>query len=109
GPALLARYGPDVAAAIERWGPDELPLRALARAIRICHAIYRPQHVVLAGGLGIRLGRHLPALREPVERDLARVARPGRTLATGDSDFHAATGAAALAATSAAAPGSVGP
>jgi glucokinase len=98
GPALLKRYGPDVAGAIAEWTGNEPPLRALARAIRICHAIYRPQHVVLAGGLGIRLGRVLEPIRTLIERDLSRVARPGWTLSVGDSDFHAATGAAAMAA-----------
>jgi glucokinase len=98
GPALAKRYGDDLAAAIAAWKGDEPPLRALARAIRICHAIYRPQHIVLAGGLGIRLGGVLEPLRARIEQDLSKVARPGWTLGVGDSDFHAATGAAAMAA-----------
>ena len=101
GPALVKRYGPDVAAAVAGWRGDEPPLRALARAVRICHAIYRPQHVVLAGGLGIRLGRLLEPLHAMIDRDLSKVARPGWTLSVGDSDFHAAAGAAAMAAMSA--------
>ena len=70
---------------------------ALARTIRICHAIYRPQHVCLAGGIGIRIGRLLPDLRTLVERDLTRLAREGWTLSVGDHDFHAAIGVAKLA------------
>lgn len=96
-PALRQRYGSDVLSAIASWKGDEIPLRALARAIRICHAIYRPQHVVLAGGLGIRLGHVLGQLRTMIETNLTRVAREGWTLSTGDSDFHAAVGAAVLA------------
>ncbi len=72
----------------------------MAKAIRICHAIYRPHHIVLAGGLGIRLGRVLPALQQLVQLDLTRIARPGWTLSTGSSDFHAACGAARMAQSS---------
>jgi predicted NBD/HSP70 family sugar kinase len=92
--ALREHYGSDPSSKIHA---DDVPILALARAIRICHAIYRPHHVVLAGGLGIRLGRVLPGLRKHVETHLTSVARPGWTLDVGDSDFHAACGAAGLA------------
>jgi predicted NBD/HSP70 family sugar kinase len=92
---LRQRYGSDPASKLRH---DHPPLRALARAIRICHAMYRPHHIVLAGGLGIRLGGVLGALRQRIEKDLTRVARPGWTLSCGDSDFHAACGAARWAA-----------
>jgi predicted NBD/HSP70 family sugar kinase len=95
--ALAARYGPDPAAVFERMRPDDPPMRALARAVRIGHALYRPHHVCLAGGTGIRLGQVLPGLRRLVETDLTSIARPGWTLTTGDDDFHAAAGAARLA------------
>ncbi|HWE05035.1 MAG TPA: ROK family protein [Tepidisphaeraceae bacterium] len=93
-PALRHRYGSDPASKIR---PGDSPIRALAKAIRICHAIYRPHHVILAGGLGIRLGRLLHPLRQMIEKDLSSIARPGWTLNVGDSDFHAACGAARLA------------
>ncbi|MDB5356809.1 MAG: glkA1 [Phycisphaerales bacterium] len=96
--ALRARYGPDAMSIASRIGPNDPPVRALARAVRICHAIYRPHHVVLAGGLGIRMGHVLPALREHIERNLTGLARPDWTLGIGSSDFHAASGAARLAA-----------
>jgi glucokinase len=96
--ALRATYGDDISTAINRWHGDEPPLRALARAIRVCHAIYRPDHVVLAGGLGIRMGHVLSPLRARVDDRLTRVARPNWTLSTGDSDYHAAIGAAIWAA-----------
>ncbi|MDB5304147.1 MAG: glkA1 [Phycisphaerales bacterium] len=95
--ALRARYGPDAMSIASRIGPNDPPVRALARAVRICHAIYRPHHVVLAGGLGIRLGHVLAALRGHVDRNLTALARPGWTLGIGTSDFHAASGAARLA------------
>ena len=53
--------------------------------------------MLLAGGIGVRLGRVVAPLRANVERRLTSIARPGWTLATGDSDFHAARGAARLA------------
>jgi hypothetical protein len=95
--ALAERYGAGNSDPVERIKLGEAPVLALARTIRICHAIYRPQHVCLAGGTGIRMGRLLPDLRARVERDLTRLAREGWTLTTGDHDFHAATGVAKLA------------
>lgn len=75
----------------------ERPLRALARAVRVCHSLYRPQHVRLAGGVGVRLAPFLPRLRDLVEPGLTSLARPGWTLACGQDDFHAARGVARLA------------
>jgi len=92
---LHARYGPDPAAKIRAGDPA---FRALVRVIRICHAIYRPHHVCLAGGSGIRLGAVVDALRDAVNTELTNVARPGWTLSVGESDYHAAAGAARIAA-----------
>ena len=93
--ALQQRYGADPAAKIK---PEDAAFRALVRAIRICQAIYRPSHVCLAGGVGIRLGYLIDDLKKSVDCDLTRVARPDWTLSTGDNDFHAAVGAARIAA-----------
>ncbi len=95
-PAIAARYATDLRNTVETWNGDELEIRALARAIRICHAIYRPQHICLAGGLGIRLGHLLAPIRRLVGDCLTSVARPGWTLSTGSDDFHAARGVARL-------------
>jgi len=94
-PALAQRYGPDPASKIR---PADAPFRALVRTIRICHALYRPRHVCLAGGTGIRLGHLLNDLRTAVDTDLTLVARADWSLFTGDSDYHAAAGAARVAA-----------
>ena len=99
-PALLRDYGSDAEAVLAALGPDAPPLRALARALRVCHAIYRPQHVRLLGGVGIRLAHALPSLRERVADGLTSVAREGWTLDTGTTDYHAARGAARLAQSS---------
>lgn len=96
--ALARRYGPAFFHALGGLSPDDPPVRALARAIRIAHALYRPHHVCLAGGIGVRLAPLVPSLRAAVEKDLTDVARPGWTLAAGDNDFHSAAGAARLAA-----------
>lgn len=93
--ALAARYGPDPASQIR---PGDAAFHALVRALRICHAIYRPHHVCLAGGTGIRLGHLVVDLRMAVSDNLTALAREGWTLFTGDSDYHAAAGAARLAA-----------
>ena len=96
--ALLTRYGGSPADIPARFGPDDPPLIALARSLRIAHAIYRPIHFRLLGGLGIRLSPMIAGLRTMVEDGLTSVARPGWTLRCGTSDHHAARGAAALAA-----------
>ena len=93
--ALAARYGG--ADALERLTVADPPVRALVRAIRIAHAIYRPQHVCLTGGVGIRLKPVAPQIKAAVEKDLTSVARPGWTLTTGESDYHAACGVARFA------------
>ncbi|HEV8605616.1 MAG TPA: ROK family protein [Tepidisphaeraceae bacterium] len=95
--ALIKKYG-DVPTALKSFRGFEPPLRALARAIRVCHAIYRPHHIILAGGIGIRMAHLIESLHALVSTHLSSIARPNWTLSTGDSDFHAARGAARLAA-----------
>ncbi|MFO0376719.1 MAG: hypothetical protein ACK51N_06690, partial [bacterium] len=96
--ALRAWYGPDLQAILPRLTVDEPPVAALVRAIRICHAIYRPQHVALLGGIGLGL-RHLgPSLHQSVSDRLTSLARPGWSLLFADDELHAARGAARLAA-----------
>jgi predicted NBD/HSP70 family sugar kinase len=96
-PALARQYGDDFTRWPERMRIDDPSLRALVRAIRIAHGLFRPHNVCLAGGIGIRLGRLAAELRSAVAHQLTNIARPDWTLATGDSDFHAAQGAAKLA------------
>lgn len=95
-PALIARYG-STEKFLASATINDPPLRAVVRAVRICHAIYRPNHVVLVGGNGIRMGRLVPELYRAVSTHLTSVARPNWTLQTGDHDFHAALGAARVA------------
>ncbi|MGD0461110.1 MAG: ROK family protein [Tepidisphaeraceae bacterium] len=95
--ALRAEYGPDVSAAVAKFRGDEPAMLALVRAIRIAHAIYRPQHVCLCGGIGIRMRHLIPELRRGIEMKLTNLARQGWTLSCGDDDFHAARGAARMA------------
>jgi predicted NBD/HSP70 family sugar kinase len=93
--ALKAAYGnADPAAAIRVDHPTG---RALVRALRIAHALYRPDHIALAGGVGVRLGHLLPALKSAVETNLTSVAKRHWTLSVGQGDFHAAVGAARAA------------
>jgi predicted NBD/HSP70 family sugar kinase len=97
-PAIVKRYGPDMPKNLANFGPTDPPMKALARAIRICHAMYCPHHVALTGGIGIRLKHLLPTIRQMVETDLTRIAQPGWTLTCGTDEFHAAKGAAKFAA-----------
>ena len=98
-PAIAKRYGPDMAQNVANFGPTDPPMLALARAIRICHAMYCPHHIALTGGIGIRMTHLLPMIRQLTEKDLSRIARLGWTLTCGTDEFHAARGAAKFAAT----------
>jgi predicted NBD/HSP70 family sugar kinase len=110
-PALRARFTPPnrpppddaaLAHALASMTERDEPLRALARAIRILHALLRPDHVRLLGGVGILLEPTLPTLRTLVERDLTRVAKPVWSLSCADDRYLAAVGAAMGAALGAA-------
>jgi predicted NBD/HSP70 family sugar kinase len=93
----LRRDGVDLSGDLIELSAESNALRALARAIRVAHAIYRPQHVVLLGGIGIRLGSFLGALRARVDDHLTSMARDAWTLNVGSTPHHAAIGAAMLA------------
>ena len=95
--ALASRYGPEPHGWLERMRAGDPPLRALARAVRIAHGLFRPRHVLLAGGIGIRLGPWCPGLRATISHQLTNIADPEWTFGTGETDFHAARGAARLA------------
>ncbi len=97
--ALKARFGTQLVAALTELDPRQAPGLALVQLLRIAHAIYRPAHMALLGGIGMRLAGSLPAIRVAVARDLTSVARPGWTLRSGSSDFHAACGVARIAGT----------
>ena len=96
--ALAGRFGPDPAAWVSRLSITDPPMRALARALRIAHALYRPHHILLAGGIGVRLSRLIADLMSTTATQLTNIARPGWTLAAAPGDHHAAQGAARLAA-----------
>lgn len=83
----------------------ELPMgdpfmTAVVRAARLVHAIYTPGAIVLMGGVGMALRARGRELTETIGSGLTSLARPGWTLRFGDSLFHAASGAARLAADS---------
>jgi glucokinase len=96
--ALKQRYGDNFAGALATLDQTAPPLRALARIIRISHALYRPQDVCLAGGIGNALRPLLPAIRDLVLSNLTSIARPNWRLTCGDHDHHAAQGVAKFAA-----------
>ncbi len=96
-PALLARYGPNLRSAVTDWTGSEPPIRALVRSIRIVTAMYRPQRIVLLGGVAILLAQHLPVIDAAVRTNLTSLAQPGWKLLMADDDLHAARGAARAA------------
>ncbi len=96
-PALRARFGDDPAPLIAALDEPDQALRALARAIRICHAVFTPAHIRLAGGVGAMFAPALPRLRSLVERDLTLVASERWSLACVDDLTLAARGCAHMA------------
>lgn len=97
-PALRERLGDDPVAGLLAAPIHDPAYVALARAIRICIAIYRPHHVLLLGGIGTRLGPRLADLDGLIRHELTGVARPGWTLGLGHADDLGADGAAIRAA-----------
>jgi len=94
---LHAEFGSRLAEAIAAFDIHARPLRALARSIRIAHAIYRPDTVALLGYVGMQFAACQDKLETIVRADLTSVAKPDWKLAFGSSPFHAAIGAARLA------------
>ncbi|HVT87790.1 MAG TPA: ROK family protein [Tepidisphaeraceae bacterium] len=95
-PALIRAYG-SMESFFQNVKVSDDPIRALIRAVRICHAIYRPQHVILAGGIGLRLKHLSSELQNRINENLTKVALKNWTLSTAEHDFHAAIGAARMA------------
>ena len=95
-PALVKRYG-SVENFLKNARATDGSVKALVRAIRICHGIYRPQHVALVGGVGTRLKHLVEDVKRAVDANLTSVADQTWTLTAGEHDFHAAAGAARLA------------
>ena len=95
--ALRKRYGDGFMQMLATLSLEDPALLALVRAVRIGHAIYRPDHVCLAGGIGNALSSRLRELQESINLNLTSVARMDWTLSCGDHDFHAANGAAKMA------------
>lgn len=96
-PALVKRYG-SMEDFFRNAKVSDGSIKALVRAIRICHAIYRPRHVALVGGVGTRLAHLIDDVKRAVDTNLTSVAFKDWSLSAGEHDFHAAAGAARLAA-----------
>lgn len=100
-PALRARWGgldgERLSRRIDSMRSDDPAATALVRALRIVHAIYVPDTVVLAGGVGLALAPLGGVLQQRVNDGLTSLARPEWSLCFGDSLYHASLGAARLA------------
>ncbi len=97
--ALRQKYpvaGDRTAIAFPQIQPADAACRALVRAVRIAHAIYRPHHIVLSGGVGIRLKHLVDPLQKLIDQKLTNVARKGWTFDVANDDLHAARGAARI-------------
>jgi len=84
----------ELSQAIGTLAMDEPFMTAMVRMIRVVHAIYVPDQVVLMGGVGIALLTRGNELRAVVNDGLTSLAKPDWELVFGDSPYHAARGAA---------------
>jgi len=95
GRAFRDRFGPgDLTQAVQSLSPDDESILALIRALRICHAIYKPNAIRLAGGIGTMLRPHLQTIDRQVRDRLTSVAIPDWTLECIDDAYLAAQGVA---------------
>lgn len=95
---LTHELGSDFANRLGQLDSSSRALRALARGIRIGHAIYRPETIALLGYVGMKFAPASAVLRSEVEKGLTSVARKDWRLDFADNPFFAAIGAARLAA-----------
>ncbi len=79
---------------IEGLGFDDPIMIALVRMIRMVHAIYSPDQIVLMGGVGLALRARSDEIDRVVRDRLTSLAVDGWELRFGDSLFHASRGAA---------------
>ncbi|MFG0245906.1 MAG: ROK family protein [Phycisphaerales bacterium JB052] len=100
-PALRARLGcrdeQELVRLIASLPPEGPTMRALVAGLRVFHAIYVPDTVVLAGGVGLAMRGSGGAIHARVSDGLTTLANPDWSLLFADSLFHAASGAATLA------------
>jgi len=91
GDAALRKAGVDTDAVDGLDHPAAGPaLGALARGLRILLALYRPDHVVLMGGLGLKLGPLLGELERRVRDGLTTAAPQHFSLTCGRVGYFAA-------------------
>jgi predicted NBD/HSP70 family sugar kinase len=75
---------------------SDLECEALARAIRFIHEAFTPNRVVLLGGVGMAISALVEELHSIINHGLTCDAKQGWVLAVGDSQYHAARGAAKI-------------
>lgn len=96
GATVVDRFGHDPGHALGMLDIEDEFFMALARAIRIVHAIYRPDQVVLMGGIGVALAPRIEDIQVLVRSGLTSLAKPSALLQISDSPYLAALGAAYL-------------
>lgn len=72
------------------------PISALVQALRVVHAIYVPDRIVLLGGVGLALKPLIRTLFDGVDDGLTTLHRKEWTLNFAESSYHAAQGACRL-------------
>lgn len=96
--ALRDRFGAAFGPALAASSTTQPPLAALVRALRVCHAMFRPNTIALLGGIGLLLQPRIADLYAAAGDGLTSLARTGWVIIPADHAFHAAAGAARLAA-----------
>jgi glucokinase len=96
--ALRGRFGEGIIEGVLGLPGDDAVFVALARAIRIGHAMFAPDQIVLLGGIGTALKPRIDDVERLVREDLTSVAAAGWSLKVGDPGHYGAVGAVRLGA-----------
>jgi len=100
GASSLAPWIGESGLNLDSLSPTDPPMVAIVRALRVVHAIYQPDRIVLLGGVGMALRSQIPTIQSLVNDGLTPLACQGWTIGSATTTHHAARGAAKLAAQS---------
>ncbi len=98
GAPTLRGYQTDQGLDLSNCTLDDPPISALVHAMRIVHAIYLPDRIVLLGGVGLALSPLIEMIKISVDDGLTPLRHDGWALECGDSTYHAAQGACRFSA-----------
>lgn len=93
GAPSLSNYQSEYGLDLSKLTLSDPPISALVHALRMVHAIYLPDRIILLGGVGLAMRPLVGQIKHAVDERLTPLRRDGWSLECGDSTYHAAQGA----------------